>query len=215
MSRWTPRTTNSGLRYGGSANAYYWSSANNPYAYPSLCLANCTTYAWGRIKEAGDTDPVNIAWAQSDLGSLPSAWQWIWYPSSDWIMSSFANKPRALRAGDLVVWSDNVNGQSRNHVAVIEEVISSRMWYISESLWTEGASARGTGDFQTISDWMLANAPARFFSYRILDLDAASPSWYGEQWPDYVLLNPNPHLDSKFGFFQRSKKIRRRRIIYV
>lgn len=215
MSSWTPRITMSGMEYGGTANQHYWVSGNNYYAYPNICLANCTCYAWGRIIEAGGTPAIDIAAAIADLGGLPSAWQWQWYPNTadGWEAYPFAGKPRPLAPGDLVIWSDNTNGNSRNHVAVIETVISNRKWMVSESLYTD-ANVRNTGNFQLISGWMIANWPQRFFNYRSLDLDAASPSWYGEQWPDYVLLNPN-NIVGNFTYFIRNRNRKRRRIIYV
>ena len=216
MSNWIPRTTRSGIEYGGTESSYYWNSADNPYAYPNICLANCTCYAYGRLAEAGSTPPIDVAAAIADLGGLPSAWQWQWYPnlSDGWKAYPFVGKPRALAPGDLVIWSDNVNGNSRNHVAVIESVISNRKWMVSESLYTD-STTRNTGNFQLISDWMIANYPSRFFNYRTLDLDAASPSWYGEQWPDYVLLNPDNNVIGKFNFFLKKNSKKRRRVTYA
>ena len=215
MSNWTPRTTYSGIEYGGTASQYYWSTTYNHYAYPSICLANCTCYAEGRQAEGGLTSAVDFTWAQSDLGGLPSAWQFHWYPNTaaGWVSANFAGNNSKLKPGDLVIWSDNTNGQTRNHVAVIEVVYSSRRWLISESLYTEGNGIRATANFNSISNWMLNNVPARFFTSRVLDLDNPSPSWYGDQWPDYVLYLNNSV--GAFKFFTSKNKMKRRRIIYV
>ena len=216
MSRpWTLRTTRTGIEYGGTASSYYWTSSVNPYAYPSICLANCTCYAWGRIKEAGDSGPFDLNLAIADLGGLPSAWQWHWYPNTTdgWNSYPFTNKPDDLKAGDLVIWSDNVNGNTRNHVAVIEQVITNRKWIISESLYTDAGTIRATNNFNTISSWMIANVPSRFFQSRTLDLDDPDPQWYGEQWPDYVLLNPNSRDNGSSDLLIINKTKQRRRII--
>lgn len=212
---WTVRSTYNGIEYGGSASRYYWSASFNPYAYPSICLANCTCYAVGRQAEAGLSSAVDFAAAQSDLGGLPSAWQFHWYPNTaaGWISGNFAGNNSKLKPGDLVIWSDNTNGNTRNHVAVIEEVFSSRRWRISESLYTEGNGIRATANFTSISNWMINNVPGRFFTSRILDLDNPSPSWYGEQWPDYVLYLNVPV--NKFSFFASKKRPLRRRMLYV
>lgn len=210
---WTVRSTYNGIEYGGSASQYYWSASFNPYAYPSICLANCTCYAAGRQAEAGLSSAVDFDAAQSEIGGLPSAWQFHWYPNTaeHWVSKGFAAAHSALQSGDLVIWSDNKSGNIRNHVAVIEQVYSDRRWLISESLYTEGNGIRATANFNTISNWMLHNVPARFFTARVLDMDNQSPTWYGEQWPDYVLHHDTPRVPG-FMFPMKARKIFRRLI---
>lgn len=208
---WTPRTTRSGLEYGGSASQYYWDWPPNPGGqyFPNLdtydyALPNCTVYCLGRMLENGDTSPIT-GWHNAS--------EWWKYPntSEGWYVTPLVNYADTIKPGDVLVF---VN---MNHVVTVESVAGSHQWYISESLYTDnngGASGYRTGAVwgstkQAVSDYGIANYPSRFFNYRLIDIDGA------DTWPDYILHNPNspvPIGDFKF-FMKKSKK--RRRKVYV
>lgn len=212
MSRvWTPRTSRAGLEYGGTAHDYYWTQAYNRYANFYNCLANCTCYCYGRVQEEGDPAPL----AYDPEEPVPGASHWMWYPNEadGWSVSQFSGHQAEVQPGDIFVWD------SGNHVAVVETVITSRSWTISESIYTGNdgtvssdrtAAVMGGSSMENVSDWMIANYPTRFFNYRTLDIDN------GGSWPDYVLWNPNSYRSERiFRFFGRKAKSRLRRIIYV
>lgn len=181
---WKPRTTREGLDYDGDQQYNYWSYPHNKGGLYSICLANCTTFAYGRILEAGDPAPVTV---------FANANNWPLYPNEaeGWKVSPFTQKLHKVAAGDLFVWKD------MNHVAVVEKVISDRSWAISESMYTgddgtvnsNRSPAVMGNSLKEVSDWMIENYPSRFFNYRTIDLDG------GDAWPDYVLYNPNSHKE--------------------
>lgn len=202
MSNWTPRTNNSGLEYGGSANPYYWDSNNNPGASFWYCMANCTTYAFGRILEAGDPAPIT-GWH--------NAGAWHAYLTNGWTYEAYS--PHTIRQGDIVEW---VSG---NHVAVIEGWDANLgIIYVSQSYYTgdDGTvnSSRTMGgvmgsSLQSVSNWMLANVPYRFFNY-----DSLYSSGLGD--PDYILRNPGHQTPvGQCKFLTALKRSKRRRTLYV
>lgn len=208
MSRvWTPRQTRNGLEYGGSAHIYYWDPSRNPGASYENCMANCTTYAYGRILEAGDPAPIS-GWysAAAWHGNLINGWTYEAFDVNN------------CRVGDLVEWYTS----DRNHVAVIEYITATTI-YVSQSYYTgDHGQSYWQGDFdtrtaavmgstmQSVSNWMIANYPNRFFAY------GAVTDAYNAM-PDLILRNPNsiPTVDDTFKFFGRNKKTQRRRIIHV
>lgn len=176
--KWVMRTTMDGLEYGGYAHDYYWNPAINPGASVECCLADCTTYAYGRVLEAGSTAPIS-GWHSA--GAWPNCL------ANGWTCEPYS--PHTIRKGDIVCW---VSG---NHVAVIEGWDASiGVIYVSESLYTGDhgvAYYNGSYDSRTVmgydmksvSDWMIANYPARFFT-------CDSLYWVGLGDPDYILRNP-------------------------
>lgn len=131
----------------GNWSQYYWSNSNNPGASTSLCMANCTTYAYGRVMENGLPRPVT---------QFRNANNWHLYvnTSGNWTLLNYSSG-MALLPGDIVEWQ-------ANHVAVVET--SGTNPYVSASWYTD-ASIRNTGTLSTISSWMVSNVPNRFYHY--------------------------------------------------
>lgn len=189
MSSWISRTTRNGIEY-PSANYWTW---NNAGCTTALCLANCTTYAYGRILDAGDPAPVSYGFPDADYWhtDVQNGWTAIPY--------NFSN----LEEGDIVEWS----GNGMKHVAVVEKVQNGQ-FYVSESFYTW----RDTSwTLQYICDWMIANYPDNFFWYGLR-------THAYNQDPVYILKNPAHHGTSDpsgpFKFFT-NKKSKKRRIIHV
>lgn len=194
MSNWTPRTTRNGLEYGGEAHPYYWDPAYNPNASYANCLANCTTYTYGRILEAHQPKPVQY---------IVNAGGWHNYVNQEegWTAVPFSSHEDKIKPGDILEW----NG----HVAVVEEVING-VPYLSSSdytgdhgqaYWPPGSSNfdRRTAavmgpSVQSVSNWMFANYPSRVFSYYSLEQLCNRMG----SVPTYVLVNPatTPQDDS-------------------
>lgn len=190
---WNPRTTNTGLEYGGTANNYYWNPAYNPDARYNTCLADCTCLAYGRCLEEGCRGPVPYTanW------SLPAANTWHSRLTNGWTAEPWSTYRSSVKPGDIIEW---VEGW---HVAVVETVSGSDI-YCSSSLYT-GDHGRafwpvGSGNYDTrtpgvmgstmqdVSNWMLANYSWRFYEY--VNVDTISSTRLGDQ-PDYVLVNPD------------------------
>lgn len=182
---WTPRTTRSGIEYGGSASSYYWTSVN-PGANYSNCLANCTTLAYGRPLEEGCRPPVS---------SFVNAGNWHTVVANGWQARTYSSYQSQIKPGDIIEWP--------GHVAVVETVTSSNI-YCSSSLYT-GDHGRAywppdSGNFDTrsaavmgstlqdVSNWMIANYAWRFYEYT--DVGTISNIRLGVQ-PTYVLVNPD------------------------
>ena len=226
MSRiWTPRTTSNGIEYGGYASQYYWDLTYNPYLsyfewYPYygdpnafyaqtyvIAMPNCTTYAYGRILEAGDPAPTDF---------VPhNAGAWHNNLRNGWTYEAYS--PHTVRIGDILEWSAN------NHVAVIEAVDpNAGVILVSESLYTdnyggvygERTSAVWGSTKQSVSDYGRNVWNWRFFTY-------ASMYYFDLGDPEYILRNPNSVPEPTGNFFsmlfktKRTKDRRNRRIIYV
>ena len=58
MASFEPRTNTNGILYGDYNGYFYWDLTYNPYASPQYCMANCTTYAYGRAREIGSPAPM-------------------------------------------------------------------------------------------------------------------------------------------------------------
>ena len=214
MSRtWIRRNSRNGIEYGGSASQYYWNYPTNPGAYfdPSLgtydlALPNCTTYAYGRILEAGDPAPIT-GWH--------NAAAWHAYLTNGWTYAPFNFD--MLMLGDIVEWSSN----GRNHVAVVEEIDrTNRLYYVSQSLYTDDNG--GTSGYrspavwgttkQSVSDHGITYWPNRCFMF-------SGWAWvYDGAAPDYILMNPNSRAApavTPFAFFGKRRRLKRRMMINV
>lgn len=194
MSRpWTVRQTVTGIEYGGTSSQYYWNEGLNPGASfdaglntYDLALPNCTTYAYGRILEAGDPAPIS-GWHNA------SAWHN--YLINGWTYEAYSD--HTVRQGDLVEWCTG----GRNHVAVIEYPDGNAgIIYVSQSYYTDtSGGSSGYRDYHicgstkaSVSNWGLTNYPGRYFSY------TSVYSAYGVA-PDYILRNPNSVPDPQPG----------------
>lgn len=179
--KWIARSSRDGLEYNGAAHNYYWDALHNPGASFENCMANCTTYAFGRILESGSPAPIS-GWH--------SAAAWPNCLINGWTCEPYS--PHTVREGDIVCW---VGG---NHVAVVERCDpQAGIIYVSQSLYTgdHGVAYYNGGydprtimgnTMKSVSDWMIANYPDRFFTY-------ASLYWVGLGDPDYILRNPIQH----------------------
>lgn len=195
-STWIKRTSRSGIEYGGSASNYYWNINLNAGATTRLCLANCTTYCYGRILEAGDLAPVRYG--------FPNANAWHTALINGWTYEPYDFN--TLEEGDIVEWA----GSGQNHVAVVEEVntIPYNLFRVSESAYVNRDESLGLAG---ISAWMIANYPNDFFYYGI------GTRYYNHALPTYTLKNPAHHGTSKpdktFRFFGK-KKTRKKVVRY-
>lgn len=190
MSNWVPRTNRSGLEYGGASHDFFWNPAYNPNATYGNCMANCTTYAYGRILEAGDPAPVR---AIVDAANWPS------YVTNGWTVQTYSDA--AAEPGDLIIydqWHQKADGTwyRDNHVNVVEYVDANGV-HTSNSSYT-GDHGKAYWDkhydrrtpavmgntLQSVSNWMIANYPDRFF--------CMGTKWYGGT-PSKLLKNPGHH----------------------
>ena len=213
MSSWIPRTTNANMI---PSNRYFWDDSLNVGAtfyvwYPyygasgavycntyNLALPNCTTYAYGRILEAGDPAPISgFHNASAWHSNLANGWTAIPYNINN------------VKAGDILEWVGS------NHVAVVEKVENGTV-YVSESAYTDdngGVYGDRTDTVwgstkQSVYNYGTINYPNRFFHYGTF--------YFGSGNPTYILKNPNPHTPdtNTFRFFSRKPK-RMRRLRYV
>lgn len=206
MSSWTPRTSVTGIRYGQTNDKYYWDYSWNPGAYfdsslntYDLALPNCTTYAWGRVREMGAPGPIT-GWHNASAwhAYLTNGWTYVSY--------SLAN----LEVGDIVEWT------SGNHVAVVEKIEGSTV-YVSQSYYCDD-NGQATANYRSSSLWGSTKAsvdnygyshwPSRYFNYGLI-------TSAGLGYPQYILKNPVTYSDTQFKFFISKRKNKRRRIIYV
>lgn len=225
MSRlWTPRVNSNGIEYGGSASQYYWEYSNNPYLsyfqwYPYygdpsafyaetyvLAMPNCTTYAYGRILEAGDPAPTDFLPHNANAWHNCLANGWTYEPYS----------PHTVREGDILEWTTN------NHVAVVEYFDpNAGIIYVSQSLYTGdygGVYDPRTYNYwgstkQSVSNYGRNTYPDRFFT-------CVSMYHFGLGDPQYMLRNPNSipdpvHPFSLLKIISKNKHKGKRRIIYV
>lgn len=173
---WIPRYTRNGIEYGGTYSQYYWNSSINPNATFQLCLANCTTYAYGRVKEEGLPAPVTRI-RDADL------WHTVVNTSAGWSLLSYT-QGMTLYPGDIVEWA-------AMHVAVVETTGTnptvSGSWYTDDNgtaYGTRSTSVMGS-TLQSVSNWMIANYPYRFFHSNTLTTENSNAG--GGPYPVYVL----------------------------
>lgn len=160
----------------GSWSVYYWNSSYNPGASFDYCMANCTTFAYGRVRENGLPRPIT---------AFPDANLWHNYVNTadDWELINYTSNMQ-LQAGDIVEWEVN-------HVAVVET--SGTNPYVSGSWYTgddkTGSSNRTTAvmgsTLASVSAWMVANVPNRFYHYVTLSDENANAG--GHASPKYVI----------------------------
>lgn len=194
LSAWVERTSIEGIKYGDGSSGYYWDVSNNPNASFGLCLPNCTTYAYGRVLEAGCEAPVS---------SIHNANNWHNYVTNGWQAINFSEGD--LSPGDIIEWSVG----SAGHVAVCESVnptMISASDYTDDSCgWplsghrTPGVSWKGSpytiSTMSDISRWLSMKAPNRFFRYGSL----ANENSRAGASPTYILKNPG-------GYFNNTRK---------
>lgn len=214
MSRiWVPRTTRTGIEYGQAQGAYYWSDSINPGAtFDSnlgtydLALPNCTTYAYGRVLEAGDPYPIT-GWHNANA--------WHAYVTNGWTAVAYSGNQSNIQPGDILELTGN-----NNHVMVVEQVLGFNKYVVTESYYCDDNG--GTSGYRTPAVWGstlysvnaygLAHFSYQYWHSRTYDCSASGPDLY----PDYILKNPNSIPDTPTGnlYITPKRKIIRR-IRYV
>lgn len=160
-----PRLTSDGLYYGGAAHSYYWDPAVNPNAVPRYCLANCTTYAYGRALEIGSPAPVSV---------IRNANHWHEVLTNGWTAIPFSYSQ--VKPGDIIEYASG----SSNHVAFVEAVDETGAITTSNSNYTSRDTSLGLAG---ISQYFQSSAylRKRFFN-------VSNERWGGA--PTYILVNP-------------------------
>lgn len=175
---WIPQNTLSHFEYGaGSWSKYYWDDDYNPGATFQLCLANCTTMAYGRPLENGYPAPVT---------QFRNANNWHNYVNTadDWVLLNYSNG-MTLYPGDIVEWQ-------AQHVAVVEETGTdphvSASWYTDDNGHAYGnrtVAVMGGSTLQDVSNWMVSHHPNRFYRYVLLSSENNNAG--GHAPPRYVI----------------------------
>lgn len=159
---WTPRLNSNGVQYPAR---YWWDPNINPNATFGNCLANCTTYAYGRVIENGNPPPTNGIWQAN---------YWHNNVANGWVAIPFDRS--RVKPGDILEWSSI-------HVAVVEYIDSDGGIMVSESNYTGNngqayAIIDGERTFsprthavmgnslQSVSNWMFRNYPDRTWRLR-------------------------------------------------
>lgn len=172
------RTTADGMWYGGKDAAFYWDKNINANATISNGLANCTTAAYGMVKELGH--PALIS-------KISGASTWHQYLINGWMCRDYV-KSKA-RLGDIIQWVKHV------HVAMVTDIQDNEP-YISGSFYTgEHGKAYYNKKFDTrtrfnslkeLSDWMVMNYPFRFFHFQSITKESSAVG--GD--PEHILVHP-------------------------
>ena len=174
MANFEPRTNTNGILYGEYHGYFYWDPNYNPYASPSYCMANCTTYAYGRALEIGGPAPL-VA------GAYPSAYRWAAYLGNGW--TAIPWDPTKVEPGDILQYGDYYAGNTaQNHVAFVEDVNQNGI-VTSNSNFTSRNTSLG---LQGICDYFQSSTylQNRFFNVAT-ETYAGTPTW--------ILKNPyNP-----------------------
>ena len=172
MANFEPRTNTNGILYGDYNGYFYWDINYNPYASVQYCMANCTTYAYGRALEIGGPAPLQS-------GAFPSAYRWHAYLANGWtaIPWNAAN----VSPGDILQYGDIYAGNtSQNHVAFVEDVNSNGI-VTSNSNYTSRNTSLG---LQGICDYFQSTAYLRNrFFINASEMYAGTPTW--------ILKNPD------------------------
>ena len=113
MASFTPRLTSNGILYGQTYAGYYWNHDLNPYALRDYCMANCTTYAYGRALEIGSPAPLVT-------GAYPSAFKFNSYLANGW--TAIPWNINNVEPGDILQYGDYYRGISGCHVSFVEAV---------------------------------------------------------------------------------------------
>ena len=164
--------------YGAGAwSIYYWNASYNPGATFQLCMANCTTYAYGRVRENGLPIPVT---------EFRNANRWHLYvnTAAGWELLNYSNG-MALQPGDILEWE-------AIHVAVVETNGTnpwvSGSWYTDDGGHSYGDRTplgMGGSTLQDVSNFMVNNYPSRFYHYVTMTTENANAG--GGAYPKYVI----------------------------
>jgi len=164
------RTTAKGLEY---PNQFYWKYLVNPNATITNGLANCTTFAYGCIKEDGHLPPVS---------TIVNASNWHTVLANGWMCIPF-DKSKA-EIGDIVQWVEHC------HVAVVSDsdAISGSFYtgMHGKAYYQGKFDTRSFSSLEEMSHWMIQNYPTRFFHHWSIEAECR---WVGGE-PEHLLKHP-------------------------
>lgn len=160
----------------GTWSQYYWNTSYNPNATFENCMANCTTYAYGRVRENGLPAPVTRI-------RNANLWHTVVNTSAGWTLLNYS-QGMSLQSGDILEWS-------ANHVAVVETYGTnpgvSGSWYTGDD--GTSSSDRSTAvmgsTLASVSNWMVSHYSNRFYHYVTMTTENNNAG--GGAYPQYVL----------------------------
>lgn len=160
----------------GTWSRYYWNISYNPNADFENCMANCTTYAYGRVRENGLPAPVTRIVNANN-------WHTVVNTSAGWSLIRYI-QGMSLKAGDILEWE-------AIHVAVVETNGTnpgvSASWYTGDdgTADSERSTAVMGDSLASVSNWMVSHYSNRFYHY--VDMRSENNNAGGGAYPKYVL----------------------------
>ena len=160
----------------GTWSKYYWNPSYNPAATFDLCMANCTTYAYGRVRENGLPAPVTRI-------RNANFWHTVVNTSAGWSLLNYS-QGMSLKPGDILEWS-------AVHVAVVETYGTnpsvSGSWYTGDdgTAGSDRSTAVMGNTLASVSNWMVSHCPNRFYHYVSMTKENSDAG--GGAYPVYVL----------------------------
>lgn len=160
----------------GTWSKYYWNKSYNPNADFENCMANCTTYAYGRVRENGLPAPVTRIINANN-------WHTVVNTSAGWSLIRYI-QGMSLQAGDILEWE-------AIHVAVVETNGTnpgvSASWYTGDdgTADSDRSTAVMGNSLASVSNWMVSHRPNRFYHY--VDMRSENDDAGGGAYPKYVL----------------------------
>lgn len=160
----------------GTWSKYYWNISYNPNADFENCMANCTTYAYGRVRENGLPAPVTRIVNANN-------WHTVVNTSAGWSLIRYI-QGMTLQAGDILEWE-------AIHVAVVETNGTnpgvSASWYTGDdgTADSDRSTAVMGNSLASVSNWMVSHRPNRFYHY--VDMRSENDDAGGGAYPKYVL----------------------------
>lgn len=165
------------LKFGGKYHDAFWTE-KNPFAYISICLANCTCMVVGDCLATGDPIPISQNCNANNFHKNLA---------NGWIAIPF--NPSNVEVGDILEWTDGV------HVARVGDIVNGKIlvnssWYTGihgVAVYNKEWDIRPFNSKKEVSDFMSSNYPTRF--YHCWDLEREN-SGIGYA-PKYILKMPN------------------------
>ena len=160
----------------GTWSRYYWNPSYNPNATFENCMANCTTYAYGRVMENGLPAPVTRI-------RNANLWHTVVNTSAGWTLLNYS-QGMSLKPGDILEWA-------AIHVAVVETYGTnpgvSGSWYTDDDGHSTGDRTTAVmGDtLASVSNWMVSHYSNRFYHY--VNMTTENSTAGGGVYPQYVL----------------------------